>query len=824
MNVRAVVIALVLSITLSFSARQASAQYAASPFTQLSMHSDQGDYVGAGQDYLFNANDGNFTDSVEANSSGKVDYVTINFNQGTGGEDWEIQFSTAKLGTELTPGVYNQAVRAPFAQAGQPGLDISGDSRGSNTLTGKFTVTEAVYDYTSSPARLVSFAATFEQHSDGGTPALTGAIYYNSFDHPQIADTSHPSTTVSLSGTIGQYGRYSSAVQVALSATDPDGAGDVVATYYALDNSVQQTYKAAFTVAAEGMHTLHYYSVDKAGNQEPTQIQTIWIDTSPPPSAPAQTRLVMHSQPGDYVGRGNDYLYTDADGTFTATAASSQSYSLTDVPPTNIGVRFSTANYSDWWDLDFSTQQLGKPIAVGEYDGAMREAFTALGHPGMEISGNGAGSNTLTGKFTVLDLVLDYSTSTTSPQVVSFAATFEQHSEGAVPALTGVVYYHSTAYVGTPIALSFTPSTVTGGVSTTGNISIATPAPAGGEVIALSSGSPDVVSTPATVTVPAGMLSATFPISTTAVGVQSSIPVTASANGVTSTATLTVGLADKWTTASIAVGTDGKTRLLWTKADGSASFWSVPVSGAIVHSATYGPYSGWTARKVAPGPNGATDIYWTTSGGGASYWQVSSSGAITYSPTWGPYAGWTPKDFSANGDGSARLLWTSPNGAASFWTIAANGSIKHSPTYGPYGGWTTAHIASAPGGATRLLWNNSNGSASVWTVAANGSVAYSPTYGPFAGWSCANIGVGGDGKTKLQWNNGDATSFWTLGANSTVAYSPVWGPFSGWSPSDFAVAPDNSVRLLWNSPSGAASFWNVSPGYGVGYSATYGPF
>lgn len=280
-----------------------------------------------------------------------------------------------------------------------------------------------------------------------------------------------------------------------------------------------------------------------------------------------------------------------------------------------------------------------------------------------------------------------------------------------------------------------------------------------------------------------------------------------------------------WQTTSISVGADSKIRLLWTKPDGTASFWSLPSGGKISYSPTYGPFAGWAARKIAPGAGGATEIYWNSSSGAASHWTVSPSGAAVHSPTWGPYSGWTPTDFAANGDGTARLLWTNANGGASVWTIDAGGHVTYGLTYGPYDGWSAAHIAAAPGGATRLLWTNTNGSASVWSIAASGAATYSPTFGPFTGWTCASIGVAGDGKTRLQWNNtSGATSFWTLAANNSVTYSPVWGPFTGWSPTDFAVAPDSTVRLLWDDPSGAASFWTVAPNNSLGFSPTYGPF
>ena len=48
-------------------------------------------------------------------------------------------------------------------------LDVSGDDRGCNTLTGTFTVHEATLD---SGGNVVAFAADAQQHCEGGAPAL----------------------------------------------------------------------------------------------------------------------------------------------------------------------------------------------------------------------------------------------------------------------------------------------------------------------------------------------------------------------------------------------------------------------------------------------------------------------------------------------------------------------------------------------------------------------------------------------------------------------------------------------------------------------------
>src|SRR5439155_1363081 len=71
--------------------------------------------------------------------------VSIAFHTPGFGEFWSTDFA-APDGATLVPGTYEGAVRFPFQGPGQPGLDISGDGRGSNTLTGRFTVLRADYD------------------------------------------------------------------------------------------------------------------------------------------------------------------------------------------------------------------------------------------------------------------------------------------------------------------------------------------------------------------------------------------------------------------------------------------------------------------------------------------------------------------------------------------------------------------------------------------------------------------------------------------------------------------------------------------------------
>jgi hypothetical protein len=88
-------------------------------------------------------------------------------------------------------------------------------------------------------------------------------------------------------------------------------------------------------------------------------------------------------------------------------------------------------------------------------------------------------------------------------------------------------------------ALAVSPTSVTGGASATGTVSLSAPAPLGGTAVGLTS-SASAVSVPANVTVAAGQSSATFTVSTTSVTSAQSATLTATAAGASRTATVTI--------------------------------------------------------------------------------------------------------------------------------------------------------------------------------------------------------------------------------------------------------------------------------------------
>jgi len=127
-----------------------------------------------------------------------VDFI---LDTDTGGADnfALLDFGTDQLGFPLRPGHYANAQRAVAAAPGFPGLDVSFQHNGCLTLTGEFTIDEVSFSTNSFGMPAVEhFAASFEQHCEGETPALRGTFYFDANGIPPIvASTPHsiPTTT-----------------------------------------------------------------------------------------------------------------------------------------------------------------------------------------------------------------------------------------------------------------------------------------------------------------------------------------------------------------------------------------------------------------------------------------------------------------------------------------------------------------------------------------------------------------------------------------------------------------------------------------------------
>jgi hypothetical protein len=131
------------------------------------LKSDPGDFVGAGRTHLYQ------TGAFTVGGSGGLMTVNVAAN-----ENWRGEFKAMNNLTELKPGYYGDLRRYPFHNPLAGGLSWGGEGRGCNTLTGWFVVDRVTY----TDGKLSEVELRFEQHCEGGTPALRGQIRWSAAD------------------------------------------------------------------------------------------------------------------------------------------------------------------------------------------------------------------------------------------------------------------------------------------------------------------------------------------------------------------------------------------------------------------------------------------------------------------------------------------------------------------------------------------------------------------------------------------------------------------------------------------------------------------
>lgn len=134
-----------------------------------------------------------------------------------------------------------------------------------------------------------------------------------------------------------------------------------------------------------------------------------------------QPQLLLNSQLGDFIGQGRQRSLTSADGTFTIRRNFDN----------GVSIFFLGTQPGSFWNLDFAAAGDAE-LVKGVYEAATRFPFQLSSAAGLSVAGDGAGCNTLTGRFEVLEVTFG-----PGDEVRSFAADFEQHCEGVLPALFG---------------------------------------------------------------------------------------------------------------------------------------------------------------------------------------------------------------------------------------------------------------------------------------------------------------------------------------------------------------------------------------------------
>ncbi|HEY2927724.1 hypothetical protein [Piscinibacter sp.] len=142
----------------------------------------------------------------------------------------------------------------------------------------------------------------------------------------------------------------------------------------------------------------------------------------PPGSTPASGNYIyLQSDPGDYIGQGRTYTYTQANAVLTLAASGA-----------HLGV---SVHGDESWTGDFQGMSKLSELQTGYYGDLTRYPFNDPAKGGLNWSGEGRGCNTLTGWF-VVDSVTYVNGSLTAIDL-----RFEQHCEGVSAALHGKIHW-----------------------------------------------------------------------------------------------------------------------------------------------------------------------------------------------------------------------------------------------------------------------------------------------------------------------------------------------------------------------------------------------
>ena len=460
--------------------------------THIELLSDSGDFIGAGGVYAYTKADA----TIVPNGSGG--YLSLSIH---GDEDWMGEFKMPSAFTQFQPGTYAGLQRYPFNDPVAGGLEWSGQSRGCNTLSGSFTVNAVAY----AAGALTLIDLDFVQHCESATPALHGHVHWDASDPTQppgpasppsglwqapLGSTPATGNYVYLESQAGDYigagGTFAySQANALLSVTssgshlslgirgDQDWSGDfqgmstiaqlqpgfygglqrypfhnparggldwsgegrgcnTLSGWFVIDdvvyaNGALTSIDLRFEQHCEGVIAalhgqVHWDNSDTTQPPGPVDPPPSGLWAPAPTSTPASGNYIyLQSDPGDYIGAGRTYTYTPA------TAAVSFS------PGTN---RLSlSVNGDEGWSGDFQAMTSITRLQPGYYGDLERYPFYNPVRGGLDWGGEGRGCNTLRGWFVVDDVTY------TGAALTAIDLRFEQHCEGAAPALHGAIHW-----------------------------------------------------------------------------------------------------------------------------------------------------------------------------------------------------------------------------------------------------------------------------------------------------------------------------------------------------------------------------------------------
>lgn len=212
-----------------------------------------------------------------------------------------------------------------------------------------------------------------------------------------------------------------------------EGRGSTTLTgWFAIDNvtyvngvlsSIDLRFEQHSEDATPALHgQIHWKSSDTTtppGPVNPTPVG-LWQPTSG--STPSVGNYIyLQSDTGDYIGSGQTYTYTQANAQITV--------SVTE------GHLSIIINGNESWNGDFQTMNTLNQLQQGYYGNLLRYPIHNPVKGGLNWSGEGRGSNTLSGWFAIDSITY------VNGVLSAIDLRFEQHSEGASPALYGQIHW-----------------------------------------------------------------------------------------------------------------------------------------------------------------------------------------------------------------------------------------------------------------------------------------------------------------------------------------------------------------------------------------------
>ncbi|HLP97099.1 MAG TPA: hypothetical protein VK149_01505 [Sideroxyarcus sp.] len=453
--------------------------------------SDAGDYIGQGNTYTYTSD----STTIEVAGIGNLISVTIR-----GEKDWHGDFQVKNSMSKVEPGSYPNLQRYPFNEPAQGGLTWHGAGRGCNTLVGSFTVGKVTYINST----LASIDFSFEQHCEGSTPALHGEVhwvgdpatlpvgetpvgawqppmgiapqainyvYLNSdtddwigsgWEYGYTQATSNISVTANgqiLSVVVDGDEKWNGRFQLMGTAgqLQAGDAGNMGWQPLVFDSHWSGEGRACTNTTSRG-----WFIVDKATyvNGALTEVDLRFeqlcdsmnhalhgaihwssADTTipggavnPPPvglwqplagTTPASGNFAYFaSDAGDFVGQGQNYLYTQENAVISVAASGGE---LT------LGINGDLP-----WSGTIATMNFVSQLQPGYYADLRRYPFHNPVKGGLSWGGGGRGCNQLYGWF-VIDSV-----TYANGVLTDIDLRFEQHCEGAIPALHGAIHWSSS--------------------------------------------------------------------------------------------------------------------------------------------------------------------------------------------------------------------------------------------------------------------------------------------------------------------------------------------------------------------------------------------